>query len=91
MPESCVNSAKNSHLCLVSIKVQMKFFFIIAEFERAAKIRKIAFYRFLISLSVSELLRKNRYVIAHQQLVRTQVKLFREEVDRHLQLLMLKN
>ena len=38
------------------IKVQMKcFFFLIPEFERAAKIRKIAVYRFLISLLVPEL------------------------------------
>ena len=36
------------------IKVQMKCFFI-PEFERAAKIRKIAVYRFLISLLVPEL------------------------------------
>ena len=35
-------------------KVQMKCFFI-AEFERAAKIRKNAIYRFLISLLVPEL------------------------------------
>ena len=38
----------------ILIKVQMKCFFI-AEFERAAKIRKIAVYRFLISLLVPEL------------------------------------
>ena len=44
------NRATNCHICL---KVQMKFF--IAEFERAAKIRKIAVYRFLISLLVPEL------------------------------------
>ena len=31
------------------------FFLFIAEFERAAKIRKIAVYRFLISLLVLEL------------------------------------
>ena len=37
-----------------ALKVQMKCFFI-AEFERAAKIRKIAVYRFLISHLVSEL------------------------------------
>ena len=37
-----------------NIKVQMKCFFI-AEFERAAKIRKIKVYRFLISLLVPEL------------------------------------
>ena len=36
------------------VKVQMKCFFI-PEFERAAKIRKIAIYRFLISLVVPEL------------------------------------
>ena len=38
----------------IFIKVQMKFFFV-AEFERAAKIRKNAVYRFLISLLVPEL------------------------------------
>ena len=32
-------------------------FFFIPEFERAAKIRKIAVYRFLISFLVPELLR----------------------------------
>ena len=37
------------------LKVQMKCFFLILEFERAAKIRKIAVYRFLISLLVPEL------------------------------------
>ena len=37
------------------LKVHMKCFFFIPEFERAAKIRKIAVYRFLISLLVSEL------------------------------------
>ena len=37
-----------------AFKVQMKRFFI-PEFERAAKIRKIAVYRFLISLLVPEL------------------------------------
>ena len=37
-----------------AFKVQMKCFFI-AEFERAAKIRKIAVYRFLISLLDPEL------------------------------------
>ena len=36
-------------------KVHMKCFFFIAEFEIAAKIRKIAVYRFLISLLVPEL------------------------------------
>ena len=36
------------------VKVQMKCFFI-AKFERAAKIRKIAVYRFLISFLVPEL------------------------------------
>ena len=36
------------------LKVQMKCFFI-AEFERAAKIRKIAVYRFLTSFLVPEL------------------------------------
>ena len=39
----------------MSFKVQMEVFFLIAEFERAAKIRKIAVYRFLISLLVPEL------------------------------------
>ena len=38
-----------------TVKVQMKCFFFIAEFERAAKIKKIAVYRFLISLLVPEL------------------------------------
>ena len=38
-----------------NVKVQTKCFFVIAEFERAAKIRKIAVYRFLISLPVPEL------------------------------------
>ena len=38
----------------VQVKVQITCF-LIAEFERAAKIRKIAVYRFLISLLVSEL------------------------------------
>ena len=38
-----------------SFKVQMKCFFFIPEFERAAKIRKIAIYRFLISFLVPEL------------------------------------
>ena len=38
------------------IEVQIKCFFI-AEFERAVKIRKIAVYRFLISLPVPELQR----------------------------------
>ena len=59
---------KNSIICLISefktmvrlrnhfdLKVQMKCCLFIAEFERAAKIRKIAIYRFLISLLVSEL------------------------------------
>ena len=38
-----------------AFKVQMKCFFFIPEFERAAKIRKIPVYRFLISLLVPEL------------------------------------
>ena len=38
----------------LNFKVQMKLFFV-AEFERAAKIRKIAVYHFLISLLVPEL------------------------------------
>ena len=37
-------------------KVEMKYF-LIAEFERVAKIRKIAVYRFLISVLVPELQR----------------------------------
>ena len=40
---------------IIFIKVQMKCFFFIPEFERAAKIRKIAVYRFLISFLVPEL------------------------------------
>ena len=38
-----------------TLKVQIKCFIFIAEFEREAKIRKIAVYRFLISLPVLEL------------------------------------
>ena len=41
--------------CAPYIKVQMKCFFFIAEFERAAKIRKNAICCFLISLLVPEL------------------------------------
>ena len=37
------------------LKVEIKCFFFISEFERAAKIRKIAIYRFLISVPVPEL------------------------------------
>ena len=37
------------------LKVEMKCFFFVPEFERAAKIRKIAVYRFLISLLAPEL------------------------------------
>ena len=37
------------------VKVQIKWFFFIAEFERATKISKIAVYRCLISLLVPEL------------------------------------
>ena len=33
--------------------MQMKYVFYIAEFERAAKIRKVAVYYFLISLAVT--------------------------------------
>ena len=48
----------NSGVALsVGIKVQMKCFFFVAEFERAAKIRKIAVYRFLITLLAQELQR----------------------------------
>ena len=40
------------------LKVQINCcFFLIAEFERAAKVRKIAIYRFLISLLLPELQR----------------------------------
>ena len=45
---------KRGHKEEKNLKVHMKWFFI-AEFERAAKIRKIAIYRFLISLPVPEL------------------------------------
>ena len=38
-----------------TFKMQMKCFFLIAEFERATKVRKIAVYRFLISLLVPEI------------------------------------
>ena len=41
-------------IIITEFKVQMKCFFI-AEFERAAKIRKIAVYRFLIYFVVPEL------------------------------------
>ena len=37
------------------LKGQMKWFLVDAEFKRAAKIRKVAVYRFLISLLVPEL------------------------------------
>ena len=40
---------------LVGLKVQMKCFSFIAEFERAPKVRKIAVYCFLIYLLVPEL------------------------------------
>ena len=50
----CPVLLEDHQLFLVTFKVQMKCFFI-AEFERAAKIRKIAVYRFLISLLVPEL------------------------------------
>ena len=53
--------SKFEHTCLYvrmiskrRVKVQMKCFFI-AEFERAAKFRKVVVYRFLISLLVPEL------------------------------------
>ena len=49
------NLSFNTKLMTV-LKVQMKCFFI-SEFERAAKIRKIAVDRFLISLLVTELKR----------------------------------
>ena len=41
--------------CKNAFKVQMKYIFFIAEFERAAKIMKNAAYHFLISLLVPEL------------------------------------
>ena len=50
---SCNNSVRKNQITMV-LKVQIKCFFI-AEFERVAKIRKIAVYRFLISLLVPEL------------------------------------
>ena len=43
---------KNETIALTSAN---EMFFFIAEFERAAKIRKIAVYRFLISFLVPEL------------------------------------
>ena len=52
-----VNEASLRKICLLTmdvLKVQMNCFFI-AEFERAAKIRKNAVYRFLISLLAPEL------------------------------------
>ena len=43
-------------LCYIFLKLKYKWnVFFIPEFERAAKIRKIAVYRFLISLLVPEL------------------------------------
>ena len=41
-------------LIVFEVKVEMKWFFI-AEFERVAKIRKMAVYHFLISFLVPEL------------------------------------
>ena len=38
-----------------AVKVQMKCLFYIPEFERAAQVRKITVYRFLISFLVPEL------------------------------------
>ena len=43
------------HDVVYGLKVEMKCFLFVAEFKRAAKIRKIAVYRFLISLLVPEL------------------------------------
>ena len=37
----------------IGLKAQMKCFFFIAEFERAAEFRKMAIYRFLLSCLVS--------------------------------------
>ena len=50
-----VLGVSNSKYVSNQLKVQMKCFFFIPEFERAAKIRKIAVYRFLISFLVPEL------------------------------------
>ena len=50
-PSRFISDGKN----IPDFEVQMKYFFLIAEFERAAKIRKIAVYRFLISHLVPEL------------------------------------
>ena len=48
VPSRCGNSTDQFIIMykMKSIKVQMKCVFFIAEFERAAKIRKIAVYRF---------------------------------------------
>ena len=53
MSETCESGESDSDIEF--FKVQMKCFFLIAEFERAAEISKIAVYRFLISLLVPEL------------------------------------
>ena len=58
LTDKCEDNSKTSQEQIFpcqSIKVQMKCFFFIPEFERAAKIRKIAVYRFLISFLVPEL------------------------------------
>ena len=39
----------------IVLEMQMKCFFFIAEFERAAKIRKIAVHRFITTVLVPEL------------------------------------
>ena len=58
------------------LKCKWNVFFIV-EFERAAKIRKIAVYRFLISLLVPELQRFKRRVISDQKWPRNESKLIK--------------
>ena len=50
-----------SHSLESLLKVQVECFFFTVEFERAAKIRKIAVYCFLISLLVPELLKMSNF------------------------------
>ena len=49
-----VKPSAESVVRAVDFKVQIKMFFFIAEFQKAVKIRKIAVYRFLISLLVPD-------------------------------------
>ena len=51
----------------------MKMCFFIAVFERAAKIRKIAVYRYLIALLVPELQRFTRRRVVSDQKVAKQI------------------